>query len=77
MSQLRQLTGDRLSRAIERLRNPAPGSKIAAARDFGVDLTLLIEQIQLSPAERARRMHELAQAAESARGGARRRRSGA
>ena len=68
---LRQLEGPRLERALERLRNPAPGSKMAAAREFGVDLTLLMEQIQLSPAERARRMHELAQAADGVRGKAR------
>lgn len=41
-----------------------------AARNFGVDLTLLVEQIQLSPAERARRMHALAQTAEAMRGAA-------
>ena len=39
-----------------------------AARDFGVDLTLLVEQIQLSPAERARRMHSLAESVEALRG---------
>jgi hypothetical protein len=36
-----------------------------------VDLTLLIEQLRLTPAERVRRMHELAQVAESVRGAAR------
>jgi len=50
------------------LRSPAAGSKIEAAQKFGVDLLLLIEQIKLSPAERARRMHALAQSAESVRG---------
>lgn len=44
-----------------------------AAKEFGVDLTLLMEQIKLSPAERARRMHALAQAAEAVRGVARKR----
>jgi hypothetical protein len=69
---LRQLTGARLARAIDRLQNPSVGGKIDAAKRFGVDVTLLIEQIQLSPAERARRMHELAQMAESVRGAIRR-----
>ncbi len=40
--------------AIERLRNPKPGGKIAAARDYGVDLTLLIEQLRRTPEERSR-----------------------
>lgn len=68
---LRELKGDALARFVERLQNPSPGGKIDAARRFGVDATLLIEQIKLSPAERARRMHELAQMAESVRGAAR------
>lgn len=41
-----------------------------AAIAFGVDVTLLMEQLKLSPAERARQMHELAQAAEAVRGAA-------
>ena len=72
MGELRHLTGPELARAIERLRNPIPGGKIEAAKEFGVDLTLLIEQIKLSPAERSRRMHALAQSVESVRGAARR-----
>lgn len=69
---MRQLTGSELVRAIDRLRDPPPGGKIEAAKAFGVDLSLLIEQIKLSPAERTRRMHALAQSAESLRGAARR-----
>lgn len=68
MDVLRPLTGEALARAIERLRNPEPGGKIEAAREFGVDLTLLMEQIKLSPAERTLRMHALAQTAQSLRG---------
>ena len=71
MRELRALTAGQLARAEERLRNPRPGSRIEAAQRFGVDLTLLIEQLRLSPAERARRMEEFAQAAEQARGEAR------
>ncbi|HMS09577.1 MAG TPA: hypothetical protein PKE66_08845 [Pyrinomonadaceae bacterium] len=33
----------------EKLLNPRPGSKIAAARDFGIDLTLLVRQLRLTP----------------------------
>lgn len=71
MPDLHQLSGPNLARALHRLQNPIPGGKIAAAKDFGIDLTLLAEQIQLSPAERARRMHALAQTAEAMRGAAR------
>ncbi len=39
----------------EKLLNPAPGSKIAAARDFGIDLTLLVENLRLTPAERVKK----------------------
>lgn len=46
-----------------------------AAKSFGVDISILVEQLKLSPAERARRMHLLAQSAEALRGRARRRRS--
>ena len=62
------LTPEQLARAEERLRHPAPGSRIEAARDYGVDLTLLIEQLRLTPAERVREMHDLAQIAEQVRG---------
>ena len=37
--------------AIERLRNPKPGGKIWEAREYGVDLTLLIEQLKRTPGE--------------------------
>ena len=37
---------------LERLRNPKPGSAIAAARDFGIDLTLVIERLRRTPQER-------------------------
>ena len=70
MGALRQLHGSELARVIERLRNPVLGGKVEAARDFGVDVTLPIEQIKLSPAERVRRMHELAQTVEAVRGAA-------
>lgn len=36
----------------ERLLNPKPGSKIAAAKEFGIDLTLLLAQLRLTPEER-------------------------
>ena len=36
--------------------DPPAGSKLAAAKDFGVDLTLLLSALELTPAERARRL---------------------
>ena len=36
----------------EKLLNPTPGSRIDAARNFGVDLTMLAERLRLSPEER-------------------------
>ena len=38
----------------ERLLNPEPGSKAAAAKEFGIDLTLLIGRLKLTPDERLR-----------------------
>ena len=69
--ELRALTPEELALAESRFRNPAPGSRIEAAKKFGVDLTLLIEQLRLEPGERARRLHGLAQTAERVRGVAR------
>ena len=71
MREWRALTAGQLAQAERRLRNPRAGSRIEAAQRFGVDLTLLMEQLRLSPAERARGMEEVAQAAEQARGAAR------
>ena len=59
---------DRLERSIERLRHPASGSRIAAARDFGIDLNLLIANLRLTPAERVSRMHAACVVAEQLRG---------
>jgi hypothetical protein len=36
----------------EKLLNPRPGSKIAAAKEFGIDLTLLVAKLRKSPQER-------------------------
>jgi len=73
VKELRPLTQEQLARAEERLRHPAPGSRIEAARNYGVDLTLLMEQLRLTPAERARKLERAATALERVRGIARRR----
>jgi hypothetical protein len=36
----------------ELLLDPKPGTAAAAARDFGVDLTLTVQNLRLSPEER-------------------------
>jgi hypothetical protein len=42
----------------EKLLNPKPGSKIAAAKEFGIDLTLLIKTLRMTPNERVKDMQE-------------------
>jgi hypothetical protein len=55
----------------EHLLNPPPGSAAARARDFGIDLTLLIERLKRTPEERLddlqRVMRSLAEARQSAK----------
>jgi hypothetical protein len=67
------LTPEQFARAAERLRNPAPGSRIEAAKKFGIDLTLLISQLQRTPEERLRKLEEVSTELEEVRGIARRR----
>lgn len=43
----------------EWLLNPPPGSKAAAAKEFGVDLTLLLRNLRLTPQERAEKMQSV------------------
>lgn len=43
----------------EKLLNPRPGSKIAEARDYGIDLTLLVSNLRLSPEERLRKNDDI------------------
>ena len=70
---LRRLPPEELARAEDRLRYPARGSRIEAAVDYGIDVTLLIEQLRLTPAERARRLEKTTDGLEELRGAARRR----
>ncbi len=50
------LTPKEFERAAERLRHPAPGSRIAAAQEHRIDWTLLIERLGLTPAEHLKRL---------------------
>ncbi len=74
MRELLPLTPEQLRIAEDRLRNPAPGSRIEAAKKYGIDLSLLITQLRLTPAERAEKMESASEAVEQMRGIARRRR---
>lgn len=58
--------------AEERLRNPPPGSRVEAARDYGIDLTLLIERLRKTPEERVRDLQSAINGLEKMRGTARR-----
>ena len=56
--------------AEERLRNPRSNSAIARARDFGIDLTLLIERLRLTAEERVSRLQREMIALDQIRGSA-------
>jgi hypothetical protein len=43
-------------RLYELISNPPAGSKIAAAKEFGIDLTLNLRRLGLTPAERSQEM---------------------
>jgi len=40
------------------LLNPPPESKAAAAKEFGIDLTLLVRQLRLTPEERLNELQQ-------------------
>jgi hypothetical protein len=65
---LRSFTPEEFARAQRRLLEPLPGSRIEAAKNYGIDLSLLIEQLRLTPAERARKLQRAANSLERVRG---------
>ena len=68
MKTLLPLTPVQLARAENRLLDPAPGSRIERARNYGTDLPLLVEQSRLPPAERAVKLELASTALERVRG---------
>lgn len=44
--------------AYELITNPPPGSKLAEAKAYGIDLTLLYENLALTPDQRARNLEK-------------------
>ncbi len=71
MKELLPLTPEQFERARQALMNPKPGSRIAAARDYGVDLSLLVTQLKRTPSQRAMDALDASEALESVRGIAR------
>ena len=64
-----------MNQVEEKLLHPQPGSRIEAARAYGIDLTLLIERLRLTPEERVRDLQGAIQGLEAVRGKARRQRT--
>jgi len=50
------MTSSQRDRLIELVAHPPPGSKIEAAKKYGVDLTLNLRRLALTPTERVREM---------------------
>lgn len=53
------MTPEQRKLAYELITNPPPGSDIAAAKEYGIDLTLLVENLNLSVAERLRKLYSV------------------
>lgn len=57
-----------MKRSIEdQLLNPRPGSKVAAAKEFGIDLTLLLINLRLTPEQRLEKLQQAADGLEEIR----------
>jgi hypothetical protein len=56
------MTPEQEKLALELIRNPPPGSDLAAAKEYGIDLTLPHENLKLTPTERARKFEQGARA---------------
>jgi len=52
------MTREQRKLAYELINNPPPGSDIAAAKEYGIDLTLLVENLALTHTERALKLCE-------------------
>jgi hypothetical protein len=60
----RAVTKEQYHLALELINNPPPGSKLAEAKEWGVDLTLLLENLKLSMTERLSKLYDAAAAFE-------------
>lgn len=73
MEELRAWTPQKIRALQERIRNAPPGSKFDQAKKYGIDLTLVVSQLRLTPSERVRQMMSLAESVEPLRGQLRKR----
>ena len=64
------MTSEEHKRLYELVLNPYPGSKMAAAKEYGIDLTLNLRSLLLTPTERAREMENVLRFVEQFRGAA-------
>jgi hypothetical protein len=53
------MTREERIRLTQLIAEPPRGSKLAAAKEYGIDLTLLVQSLELTPTER---LHQLAKA---------------
>jgi hypothetical protein len=51
------MTAEQRKLAYELITNPPPGSDLAAAKEYGIDLSLLVENLDLTVAERLRKLY--------------------
>ena len=49
---MKKLSEERLENIRRLIVNPRPGSKVAAAKEFGIDLTLTFGQLRKTPQQR-------------------------
>jgi len=63
------MTPEQQKLAYELITNPPAGSALAAAKEWGVDLTLLYSNLQRTPTERARSFASTVRSFESFRKG--------
>ena len=61
------MTREEHERLYAMVQNPPPGSKMEAAKEYGVDLTLNLRSLTRTPAERVREMETALKFAEELR----------
>jgi hypothetical protein len=61
------MNAEERERLIGMISNPPPGSKIAEAEEYGLDLTLLVRRLELSPTERLEELESAQQFVEQLR----------
>ena len=54
------MTPEQRKLAYELITNPPAGSDIATAKEYGIDLTLLVENLDLTVAQRLRKLYAVA-----------------